>query len=50
MNNILCKIGFHKWRKVKSTKTTILNLMSKILEARVEYFAKDSEFEEVDGC
>jgi len=41
MNNILCKIGLHKWRKVKSTETNMMDIMSKILEARVEYFAKD---------
>ena len=43
MNNILCKIGFHKWQKVKSTETNMMNIMSKILEVRNEYFAKDED-------
>jgi len=32
MNNILCKIGLHKRKKVKSTKTTRLKLMEDILK------------------
>ena len=33
MDNILCKIGLHKWRKVKSTETDILKIMEDIIRA-----------------
>lgn len=33
MSNILCKIGLHKMRKVKSTKTTVIKLMEDIIRA-----------------
>ena len=31
MSNFLCKIGLHKMRKVKSTKTTVMKLMEDII-------------------
>ena len=43
MNNILCKTGLHKWRKVKSTKTNVLDIMKSILRARNELIGGNEE-------
>ena len=36
MDNVLCKIGLHKWHRVKSTKTTVMKVMENILNDRNE--------------
>ena len=43
MNNILCKIRLHKWRKVKYTRTTVMDIMIDILKTRDELFVRNED-------